>query len=185
VAEYKRSMILVNPKFQYKVSLMVCGITFISFILYPYTIIQMIENFASLHPESTNALKERRDELLTLFTIFHLVFTSIVFLTLLRITHKIAGPIYKLVTTFKKIREGAKPERIVFRSSDYFHELAFEASKLFEHFDETRKQEIASLDKAIEQLQELANHLPENKKPVSLEISKSLTEIKNRFSINS
>ena len=182
MAAYKRSIILINPGFQFKVSLMVCGIVFISSILYPYSIIQMVDSFIQAHPESLPQLEERRNDILIYLGLYHLVFNAIVFFFLLRMTHKVAGPVYKLTNLFRNFRDGQRPAKVDFRSGDYFHDLAFETTKLFEYLDENRKIEMSTLEDISNNIKNLAMSVPEDKRPLLLEINKKLSEMKERFS---
>jgi hypothetical protein len=184
VAAYKRSIILINPGFQFKVSFMVFGMVIISSILYPWSIIQMVESFVQSHPEALPRLEERRNQILMYLGTYHLIYGSLIFGFMLFLTHRVAGPIYKLTTMMKKVREGARPTRVDFRSGDYFHDLAFETTKLFEYLDENRKNDMATVEEINNYIKNLSVVVPEDKRPVLLEITKKLTEIKERFNAN-
>jgi signal transduction histidine kinase len=47
-----------------------------------------------------------------------------VFLYTLFISHRIAGPIYRINATLKKMQEGEYPDKVSLRNGDFFHETA-------------------------------------------------------------
>jgi len=50
------------------------------------------------------------------------------------LTHRIAGPIYKIKKTIRLIRDGGSSERVILRDHDEFQDLAEELNRLIDHF---------------------------------------------------
>jgi len=54
------------------------------------------------------------------------------------LTHRIAGPIYKIKKTVRLICGGQSSERVVLRDHDEFQDLADEVNRLIDHFQQKR-----------------------------------------------
>lgn len=54
------------------------------------------------------------------------------------LTHRIAGPIYKIKKTIRLIYDGRSSERVVLRDHDEFQDLAKEVNHLIDHFQQKK-----------------------------------------------
>ena len=50
------------------------------------------------------------------------------------LTHRIAGPVYKIRKTIRLVHDGDSSERVVLRDHDEFQDLAQEVNRLIDHF---------------------------------------------------
>ncbi|MBI3995331.1 MAG: methyl-accepting chemotaxis protein, partial [Nitrospirae bacterium] len=50
------------------------------------------------------------------------------------LTHRIAGPVYKIRKTIRLVHDGSSAERVVLRDHDEFQDLAREVNRLIDHF---------------------------------------------------
>ncbi len=181
MALYKRSIFLINPKFQIKFSLIICSLIFISSLVYPITIIELFDSFFHLLPDSNETLKDARDQLILYLSIYQIIFIIIVFILAIFLTHKVAGPMYKLTTYLKNIRNGATPTKLFFRSGDNFQEVAEEVNELIDYLVDNHERDYAYLEEVISYINNLSLVVPEDKKPVITEINSKLRDIQKRL----
>ena len=107
---YKRTIFLINPRFQLKFSLLISVIVFISSLIYPIVIYNLITNYRNnitrnLVKICENEKKEiasisksvsgQRENLIYLLIFGQLIFTGLIFIISIFFSLKIAGPIYK------------------------------------------------------------------------------------------
>lgn len=188
MAGYKRRTYLINPEFQIKFSLYVCGLVFISSIIYPLTIYDLITNFigfvASKNPEVANQLASKRSNLITILSLWQVGFTALVFIVCIFFSHKIAGPMYKLQKFLQAKRDGVDNGKLFFRKGDYFQEIADDFNDTFNEMEEQYQQDLTYLSEVNSYISNLGMVVPEDKKAVLNEINQKLTEIQRRFEEN-
>ena len=148
--------------------------------MYQY-ISEIILKLGEAKPELSNNIEETRNKLLIFLSIFQVGYTILVFVVSIFISHKIAGPIYKLVKYMKGIRNGENLGQLFFRKGDYFPELAEEFNETFEKINENYKNDFVYISEVNAYLKNLSLVLPDDKKVVLTEINKKLLEIQNRF----
>ena len=101
-----------------------------------------------------------------------IVFSSIIF-----ITHRIAGPIYKLQKYLRGIREGSKSDRLYFRKGDDFLDLAQDINLTIESLQNYKNSDKEKLEEIVAYIKNLEMVVPEDKRPV---ISSIVTKLSNR-----
>lgn len=183
---HKRSIYIINPKFQLRmaiyVSLIVCLITF----AYGWTILELIDTFTKYlsqkNPEAVDSITEKRNTLFFLLGGFQLGFLGLTFVGCLMISHQVAGPMYKLKLYLKKIRDEHVIDKLYFRKKDFFHDVADSVNETMEHISEQRRLDFVYLSEVNSYLKNLEVVLSDDKKVVLQEVSKKLSEIQNRFS---
>lgn len=182
---YKRTNFIVNPKFQLKLSGYVAILVFVSSIIYPFTIYDIMENFISFIPERTpeieHELKEKQKSLLLILSIWQIGFTTLVFIGCIFFSHKIAGPMYKLQKFLANIRDEQTRDKLYFRNGDYFHEIADDLNETFDQIEEDHKSDFVYISEVSAYLKNLEMVVPEDKKVVLEEISIRLKQIQERF----
>lgn len=185
MAYYKRRIYLINPKFQLKFSLYVCIILFISSLIYPVTIYDLMSNFstylAKYSPASIETFNNQKENLIFILVLWQLGFTSLVFIICIFFSHKIAGPLYKTTKYLSEIRSEQNIKKLFFRKGDYFQELATEFNETFEHIQENYKKDFVYISEVSAYLNNLSIVVPDDKKVIINEINKKLSEIQNRF----
>ncbi len=75
-----------------------------------------------------------------------------------------AGPMYKLKTHLKTIRQGGEIRNVFFRKGDYFQDVADEVNLTLEHFDLQREEDFETLQEVSSYIANLALVVPEDKK---------------------
>ena len=129
-----RNIYLIDSRFQLKYSFYVCVLIFLSSIIYPYTIFELLSYFIdftakNIHklPElkSLNqSLEDKRNNLIIILVLWQLGFTALAFLVNIFLTHKIVGPLFKLKNFFLAIADGKDNGKLYFRNGDYFPDIA-------------------------------------------------------------
>lgn len=181
MAVYKRSIFIINPVFQYRFAFVICSLVLLVSLVYPITIYDLYEKVILLQPGNEDKLEESRMNLLYLLFILEFAFIGIVFVVSIFMSHKIAGPLYKLQNYLRDIREGGDVKSLFFRDGDHFHELAEEVSQTMEYFSKQREKDFSYLDEVSSYIANLALVVPEDKKPVLNEIQSKLSEIQTRY----
>jgi signal transduction histidine kinase len=174
LAFYKRSVFLINPAFQLKFGLIVCSVIVISTIIYPVIIYDF---FKMVGPNFVDA----RNELIAFLVIVQLLITALVFIIFIFFTHKIAGPLFKLKSHLRAIREGHPTSPLTFRNGDYFHDVAEEVSLFLETIANNQESDFQYVEEVSVYLENLATVVPDDKKPVLSEISRRLMDIRSRY----
>ena len=181
MAIYKRSIFVINPKFQYYFAFLICSLVFIASLIYPITIYDIYAKVIELQPLQSESLKANREQLLTLLLVVQVAFVGLVFVVCIFISHKIAGPLYKLKSYLSNIRDGKEITPLYFRKGDNFHDVAEEVTLTMEYFNQQRADDFEYIDEVSSYIANLALVVPEDKKPVLNEIQRKLSEIQSRY----
>ncbi len=128
--EYKRTTFIINRRFQFKFAFFVCSWIFVLSLVYPIAIYNIFEFFIKhLSQNSTvtalapDKLKNIENEFLMWLGVLQLIFLMITFILSIFISHRIAGPLFKLKRAIDEVTKGNYDQRIVFRKMDHFPEL--------------------------------------------------------------
>lgn len=178
---YKRSIFIVDPKFQIKFSLLMCLIVLIATSFYPMVIYQVLTNIAEKFPKSKSSLEEVQSNLKMLLILWQLGFGIVTFILCIFFTHKIAGPLYKLKRYLLSLRNGTADGELFFRDGDYFKDIADEVNETVNMFQDQFKQDTVYLNEARTYLKNLRQSVPDDKKIVINEIVTKLEEVEERF----
>jgi methyl-accepting chemotaxis protein len=179
---YKRNIFLIDPKFQVKFSLLICGIAAASSLAYPIIIYELIQEFAKKAPQYKDQMVALQDNLLIYLSIFQFIYIIGIFIAFIYLTHRIAGPMYKLKNFLRNISDGNAPEKLFFRSGDYFKEVADEYNLAIEALEKRHLDDTQYLEDTITYLNNLSLVVPEDKKPVLNEVTHKLQVTRNRLS---
>ena len=116
----KRSIYLINSKFQLKFSIFATIIVLVPFALYPFIIYNIID-FSVKHCGS-NSLASTLDQYQGKLVIFliaqYIIYGLIIFIICIFLSHKIAGPLYKLKKYLEKLKSGQITGHLFFRKGD-------------------------------------------------------------------
>jgi methyl-accepting chemotaxis protein len=126
---YKRSIFLINKGFQFRFSFYVCSWLFVLTLVYPlviHTLFGYLIRYVSLDPfgPPLEGLLKTRREVLALIVLFQLLFGLVTFLISIFVSHRVAGPLFKLRNYLRDAKGGSFKEPLRFRKTDYFQELA-------------------------------------------------------------
>jgi hypothetical protein len=178
---YKRSIFLINPPFQLRFSLIVSSVILISTLIYPVIILDFFSLISKRIPSLAAEIAEVQSDLILYLVLIQFVLALLVFLSFIFFTHKIAGPLYKLRIHLEGIREGKTITPLIFRNGDYFQEIADEVTLFLESVRVKQERDFEQVEDVVQYLDNIATVVPEDKKPVMSEISRQLTEIRDRY----
>lgn len=181
MAFYKRSVFLINPRFQLRFSLIFAGIVFLSGLVYPLIFMDFLSEFARQSPELQAQASKSKEDLLLFLLPIQVLFAILAFLVSIFMTHKIAGPMYKLKNHLADIRLGDGITPLTFRRGDHFHDVADEVSDFLETVAQNQESDFSYLDEVATYVSNLTHVIPEDKRPVLNEISRRLNEVSDRY----
>lgn len=181
MAFYKRSVFLINPRFQLRFSLIFAGLVFLSSLIYPVIFMDFLSELGSKNPSLVENAGRAKQELLIYLVPIQLLFTLLAFIASIFLTHKIAGPMYKLKNHLADIRQGEPIAPLEFRRSDHFQDVAEEVSLFLETVNANQTTDFQYLDEVSSYINNLSNVIPEDKRPVLNEISRRLNEVSDRY----
>ncbi len=174
-----RKIFIVNPKFQLRFSFIICSLIFIASLIYPLTIYDLIETLIAHNPGNKDVFAAQRSTLLiTLFSV-QFGFSGFIFILSIRMTHKIAGPIYKLTNFLQNLRDGKEYYPLKFRNGDQFPEIAEEVNATVEYFLQKDVEEQSDIQQVLEYIDNISIALPEDKKAITEEIKSKLLKMKH------
>lgn len=179
--KHARNIFIINPKYQYKTSLIICSFVFLGSLIYPLTIYDLFEKFIATQPDAAEQYAQGRANLLTLLTITELAFIGIVFVISIFLSHKVAGPMYKLQSHLRNIRETGIIKDVYFRDGDNFTEVADDLNETLQYIKDQQEEDQQYLQEVSAFIQNISLGLPDDKKPIIREIQANLVKIQNRF----
>lgn len=178
---HRRSIFLINKPFQFRYSLYVCSWIFALSLVYPTIIYQTFEilvRYAARDPEGppVQFLLDKRHELIWMLGFLQILFMGLIFLISIFMSHRIAGPVFKLTRAMDEAAEGKLPPGdLTFRKRDHFPEMAESFNRVLNRLRPTIGQPNPAAKKAIQSL-ELA--LSKSDGHAKAEIENALKEIR-------
>jgi len=149
-----RRIYFLNKKFQLRFAFYVCSWLIALSFTYPLIISNLFDYLISylaldpLGPTLAN-LEKTREDLLWLLVSMQVILISFTFFISIFMSHKIAGPLYKLSKLLREAAAGNLEQRLVFRKSDYFQELAPDYNTLMESIQKRIAQRSNGIQTAI------------------------------------
>ncbi len=153
MAQYRRRILLINKGFQLRFSFYVISwISALSFI-YPTLIYELYNSFYRYMSKDPNGpllsvLKENRQEMMFWLVVMQVFFLMMTFFITIFMSHRIAGPLYKLGKALNELRNG-NLSKIYFRKFDHFKELADEYNHAVESVKDSIQIAELHLEKAL------------------------------------
>jgi hypothetical protein len=181
LAFYKRSIFLINPSFQLKFSLIVCSIILISTVIYPVIIYDFFNLVTTNLPQASEEVLSAQKDLIIYLVFIQVVILMLVFVSFIFITHKIAGPLYKLKEHLYNIREGGAIKSLAFRKGDYFTDVADEVTLFLDYIKHNYEDDFHYVEEITSYIDNLSTVIPDDKKIILIEISRRLNHIKERY----
>ena len=181
----KRKIFIINAEFQFKFSLIVCSILFIASLIYPYFIYEFIELVAKQVTQASELselqninFEELGTSVASLLIIIQIGFIALTFVVCIFVSHKIAGPMYKLCNYLEDIRNGGLSQELYFRDGDYFQEVAAELNETLDYLESRDEDEIEYLTEVSAYMENIALVVPDDKRPVLQEIINKIEDFK-------
>src|SRR4051794_6835947 len=126
---FQRRIILINKPFQLRFSFYVCSWLIALSFAYPLIISNLFDylvRYLALDPmgPTLSHLEEVREDILRLLLLMQGLLLALTFMISVYMSHKIAGPLFRLGKFFREAAAGNLEQRLSFRKRDYFQELA-------------------------------------------------------------
>lgn len=174
-----RRIFIINPRFQYKFSFIICSLVFLASLIYPLTIYDLMESMIALNPNNAAEYKEHQFSLLLTLSVIQFGLLGFIFVVCIRVSHRIAGPMYKMRLFLEHIRDGGEIYPLSFREGDQFPEVAEDLNETIEYLASKSQEEKDYLGEVSDYIENIALVVPEDKKPVLEEIQKKIHEIRS------
>ena len=142
---------------------------------------ELFNTFSKMSPQATEGLRAARTELLIFLGAYQLLYVGIVFVLCIFLTHKIAGPMYKLTNYLRGITDGGSPSFVTFRDGDHFPEVAQEVNNAFDRIADNRDEDYAYITEITSYVNNLSLVVPDDKRPILNEINARLKDIQKRM----
>ena len=162
----RRVTFLINRSFQLKFSLYVCSWIFILSLIYPIIIYDVFSDFIQVAVDVKNDstmgsdLEEIRKEIFMIVSLAQGAFIFIVFLLSIFLSHRIAGPIYKLTQAFNKASlDGKLVSNVRFRKKDNFLELEKAYNNMVNYIESNKRNTGVLISKSISTLQSISGSI--------------------------
>jgi hypothetical protein len=174
MGQFRRRILLINKPFQFRFALYTVSWISALSIIYPLLIYQLYEwfhHYLSGDPKGPPipAIQESREEIIFWLIMMQLFFMSMTFLLSLFLSHRIAGPVYKIGKAMHEARNG-KMAPVFFRKADHFKELAAEYNLMVESIQDSVRAARVHIEKAMDQTTEVT---------IKKELEQSLATLKH------
>jgi hypothetical protein len=180
----QRRIILINPSFQIRLGIYLVLILIIASIVYPLTIYELVNTMVleikNQLPLVVERLNQKKPALIWLLVFWHIGISGVVFISCLFVTHRIAGPIYKLQMYLNNIQDIEKADKLTLRKGDYFQEMSETVNSFLGRIRERSQSDMVYLDQVKAYINSLASSVPEDKRIILQEINKKLTDMQKR-----
>ncbi|MBC7691174.1 MAG: hypothetical protein H7222_05345 [Methylotenera sp.] len=182
MAPYKRTVLLINKKFQLRFSLFVCSWVFGLSLVYPlliYSLYNFFFRYMAVDPNGPQlaVLEDTRRRMILLLVLLQILFIAITFLMSLFISHRIAGPLHKLGMFFRQARDG-KMETLRFRDKDHFKELAEGYNEMISAIQSGQSPKSEASDAAALHIQKALEKLPVGHLDIQHELTQALNTLR-------
>ena len=186
--ENRRKLLLIDKKFQLRFIFYVSSWTFALTLGFPIMIHQLFEFFqryAILEPMAAPVatIYQTEAQVLFLLTLMQLLFFGVTVLVSLFISHRIAGPIYKLRHCVQAIQSKELAGEIRLRKTDYFGELAESCNAMVRKLHGVTAEESMAFVQVRESLQKISDELPAVNQEQVTRALKYLHSVRTGFSV--
>ncbi len=178
---YKRSIIIVDSKFQLRFSALICVVILVLSAFYPLVIYQVLTNISEKFPQSAEHIASMKTNLVNFLILCQAFFGILIFITCIFFTHKVAGPLYKLKQYLANLRHVGFERKLSFRDGDYFKDVADEVNLTVEYFQTNFKEDTVYIDEICNYLKNLQQVVPDDKKLILSDVVTKLKDMEGRF----
>jgi methyl-accepting chemotaxis protein len=128
MSQFRRRILLINRPFQIRFAVYVCSWLFVLSVIYPMLVSQLYDwffRYIAADPQGPmiTYLQKSRHDMLFWLALMQVCFMLMTFLMSLFMSHRIAGPLFKLSKTMNELRNGSLA-KVNFRKADHFQDLA-------------------------------------------------------------
>lgn len=135
MATYRRRILVINRPFQLRFCVYISAWVAALCFIYPLIVANLFDYFArymQMDPghADVGVLFSTRKSVVTLLIVTEGVFLMLTFLLSVFMSHRIAGPLYKLRKNMDEFSKGNFDRKLAFRKKDYFPELAADFNQM-------------------------------------------------------
>ena len=181
MAYYKRSTFLIDPKFQLRLSIVISAMFIIGSLVYAFVVYDFIDDLGNQYALTKLGVSEAAKSFLLFLIPFQFLLTALVIIVCIFLTHKVAGPLYKLKNHLSHIREGDPITPLEFRAGDNFTDVAEEVTAFLDWVVANQEADFKYVNEVSAYVENLGLVIPDDKKPVLNEISRRLKDISSRY----
>ena len=150
--QQSRRTLLINRKFQLKFTLFVCSWVLILSLSLPFGLWAglngLTENLAkNLSPEALQQIQKFHLQVFQVYSLAALIATAVLFWMCLILSHRIAGPIFRIQTAMNRWKRGNIEHQLKLREHDHFQELADAYNASAQEYIDLRNQVRESCEK--------------------------------------
>ncbi len=153
MSQFRRRILLINRPFQIRFAIYVCSWLFVLSVIYPLLVSQLYDWFYKYIAADPNGpmipfLEKSRHDMLFWLALMQVCFMLMTFLMSLFMSHRIAGPLFKLSKTMNGLRNGSLA-KVSFRKNDHFQELSEDYNFMVESVADQISASKTHLDRAL------------------------------------
>lgn len=158
--KHRRKTLLIDRYFQIRFSLFVTSWVLVLTLVFPSILYSSIDAFLRILSRKVDihtlqGIQNFQAEIVSAIIFFMVVVAVLIFLISLYVSHRVAGPVYKIRNALEGWKEGQVATHLTLRKADYFSELA-------EAYNEAADQHTRTQDgiqKSCDQLSKLSQSL--------------------------
>ena len=180
---YQRRLLLINKPFQLRFAFYVVSWMIALSVTYPLIIYEIFELMGrvltrlSTDPSIGEQILSKRQDIFLLLVFLQLAVMCVMFLVSIFLSHRIAGPVYKLMKSMEEARLGQLQGPIFFRKNDHFKELADQFNALNSEWNSRLRAKDEKIAQAIQTIEQVLKSQPAIENRAQLE--ESLKALKN------
>lgn len=125
----RRRTLIINRRFQFRFAFFVSSWVIVLAMFFPSVLLNFIDTFTSMiarHSDASvmAAIDNFKQESIFAVVLVSVIFCLIIFILSIYISHRIAGPVYRIQQALNRWPKGAIEQNIKFRKHDHFIELS-------------------------------------------------------------
>jgi sensor histidine kinase YesM len=185
---YRRSIFLIDKRFQLRFAFFVCSWLFGLSLVYPllvYNLFEFFSRYLAVIPgaPTTARLEDTRYKIILLLVVLQALFLGITFLISIFVSHRIAGPLYKLKRFMTDAGAGQINAFLRFRDSDHFKDVAETYNEMTTGIRGILRKNFETAEMAVARLEKLRPQLPSPARAELDELIAALREVIERAPI--
>lgn len=157
--DLQRKRFVTDPKYQLRAAMFVVACILPMSLIYPVVILQVFDFFQSQANLDTETAEVFRSGLMWRLIALQSIFVLFILGMTLYLTHKTAGPLYKLRQHIRLILDGKAPGYLGFRKGDAHVEVAQDLNRLIEKLGKGEVKKPSRYQNGVSELQECVNSL--------------------------
>ena len=156
----QRSLFLINRNFQLRFSLYVVSWLIPLSMIYPVIIYKLFDIFVryivvDVTGPAITTFETTKAQMLWLLIFLQALFLFVTFLISIYMSHRIAGPLYKLGKFLQEIKNGNFSQELKFRKGDHFLDLALDFNEMMDSVRAKLSEQSSKAKQASNQIEQI------------------------------